>query len=1736
MPKYLVEDNDIKSYTINETPLTNPGQSGDVLGVPGTWEDVDIDVTHVTEQKEDYGPVTGDKNAQIRLQLSKDMCVQKGILNITINTFSIDFTYLENNVRKSGRIEGVLNNPYTIQTYDNQGARYVRFEKKNIVRVKNAWSTIRITDVNFNGTSYTDIVRLNDNQTAIFKPQEVDDGQDRPDPGKGYFLHPVSATTYTGKTELSSVPVLTMTNTFKPNRKLTLKSVFNDETPDSASTNKITKIKYTLKDGTGKEITTPAVEKGDSGFPEMKVYVPDGNYTVYQTYYYLDGFGNVRSKTDSAGEFNAFQTASTFKPDGETEQSGGASVTNKQINKNTTITFTNTRKELPVTVMAKWERGADDPEPKEGSDLYENGIPYEMSYKVYSGSVSPISGIVKGPQWEKQHAGAEAPPSYSVDGSKTKLEVASTDINDRLKDYDTVVTRDDSDSTKVVFTITNTLKRGVITISKEWMLAFKEDTPDWVKIAITDQDGIAIDGSPFVLYESNNWKTSTVELPVGKTYTVAETAIDGTNMNDPDYTVSYAQDVEIPNPDYDPTVPGSQEFIMVPKTKDPDKVELTSKGATVAITNSKFICKIVDSEGTEHPFVSLNEALTWARANRTVNPSSYVDGKATIEMLVDYAIPRDDQLVIDQATDSIVITTADTSGGDFNFVPTFSESEGRREDDSLETAILRRKVSNTDSLFKITNGSAALSTSNIIIDGGNELQTALTTSSDGGLLKAESGALNVTQGTILRNSTAKNGGAIYIGTAGTLSVTGTTINDCAATTHGGAIYYNSANAVTISGLTINGHVNRESNKTNASERGGGIYMNAGTLSMSNSYLYNCTVPINNNQSDMGGAIYCNSSAIPEGGVTINVTGTTINGHYNGFDPTVLNARDGGGIYMEKGTLSLSGNSSVSDCYVYNKGGGIYAKNAATINNSTISGNKCTNDSTTGEQAVNVNRGGGIFFIAQGKMLTLESARVEENSAYRGGGICAYPGNITLKNSTVTGNMLINTDKGYAAGIYLLEQSTLIIGGPGVEEDTSKVTGNLTSDDKPSNVRLPESNGKNETTSISVVSDLAEACEIRVVNPKVMYSQFGSTDEAHADLDCLLPTSTAKNIIADDNSLFGRLDMSGEGRHTVIVWWGDPVCKITNSEGTLLYLNGSDMPAVYMSIQEAYSDYTTKAFVDKSTEEPDNVPAQIQMLVETCPITSKIVFDKDYAVILTTAAPGDSLFDYPRTATNPRSTLIRGSAMKDNIFHISGNTAEKPVQIKNLIVDGDNVTVNETNGNSNDRQASLFVVAGNLILTDGAELKGGNTLTKNGRGGAIYIVTNGKVLMNGSSSTNYSSIHNCIGRSAGAVYIANGAEFTMDGYARIYECEARKVNGNNFGGSGGAVTVGRNDIKGTFIQKGNSLIQNCIAEVSGGAVSVEKASTYRIEGNAGIKGCSANTAGGIYLVEGTTLEISGNPDFGGSGVVNGALDFTGANYARGINYNNKKNGDLAYPVINDGTSSYARPRQDIFIAGYDKDDVAAQIKVTGEITSGDGTIWVWAEKSRHYEVDKQFAQFKLDNGVTLNGSQKKSSMSAFRNAVCDADTHNPLNSQTIKYLFGVAGSGNNIIWGNFVDGSRKVILRKVAKGSYNALSGAEFEFDGAGWPGMYDDQGNPVQKLTSLSSGVFYIGVMNYGTYFFKETGVPTNTNYSGNAGKWFCLIVDETGFYVSKGHNEQTNDELNRKAAQDEAEALIPKN
>jgi hypothetical protein len=300
------------------------------------------------------------------------------------------------------------------------------------------------------------------------------------------------------------------------------------------------------------------------------------------------------------------------------------------------------------------------------------------------------------------------------------------------------------------------------------------------------------------------------------------------------------------------------------------------------------------------------------------------------------------------------------------------------------------------------------------------------------------------------------------------------------------------------------------------------------------------------------------------------------------------------------------------------------------------------------------------------------------------------------------------------------------------------------------------------------------------------------------------------------------------------------------------------------------------------------------------------------------------------------------------------------------------------------------------------------------------------------------------------------------------------------------------------------ISNNEASLNGGAVYVENGGVLTLS-NATIKNNTviANTedryGAGIYLSaadssegSGAILNISGNPVFQGNTVV-----------VEG--YSDKQNGGNAY--------TDNKVNVDIYLAegGTEENHAPESIIVTGDLTGENGSIWVWADNEYHR---KQFMPFaKLKDGVTFS---ENNNPAVFYNARDDEATEN----RTGDILYGyIDDDPTTIVWYG-VSGNRIVILRKVGSGSYQSLEGAEFIVyaNAQGTRIAKDANNNPLgsetEPLVSDANGTFFVGRLNFGTYYVKETKAPTSpTGYTKPAdGKYFIITVNENGVgYLDNG-------------------------
>ena len=340
-----------------------------------------------------------------------------------------------------------------------------------------------------------------------------------------------------------------------------------------------------------------------------------------------------------------------------------------------------------------------------------------------------------------------------------------------------------------------------------------------------------------------------------------------------------------------------------------------------------------------------------------------------------------------------------------------------------------------------------------------------------------------------------------------------------------------------------------------------------------------------------------------------------------------------------------------------------------------------------------------------------------------------------------------------------------------------------------------------------------------------------------------------------------------------------------------------------------------------------------------------------------------------------------------------------------------------------------------------------------------------------------------GENGGIAMVRSGGALTIQSGAALQNSKtAESVDGGAvYVAAGGTVTMTGGEVKQN--QTGGS-----------GAVYVAAGGTVTMTGGTVNRNESSGSGAGIYLAEGGVLNLSGNPYFGGTGLdVGGNITTTNGNF---------KLGELFAQT--NGGKNYTQARQDIFIAGYesdsDDDTSAASLVVSGNLTSGDGTIWVWAEQSPHFKALAQFAKY------TADVADKQKTLAAFRNARTDTDSGA---DQVGQYLYGITkedDTGKNVFWYG-IEGSTHVMLVKVQQSgaSYRALAGKTFTVytDSAGSKvakgTRLTDSGEEetilLENLSSGAGGAFFIGELSYGSYYVGESGVTG----------FFEITIDEDG-------------------------------
>ncbi|MCR5294256.1 MAG: hypothetical protein K6E30_03645 [Lachnospiraceae bacterium] len=1014
-------------YTLTENPLGSmlEGEAGVV--VPGSWESVDEGILkeNVTAPA-DWYEYTPESTSRRYCELTIRKCKStEGLVQIS-GTKRIQVSYTYEGIQYRDTI--FVKDNYSIQQANEFETKKINtFSFYNTSKETTKTYSVPfdlpgfikdISEVSFTVSHAGDgaFRNMSDylvDSHLILKSKQISNintGDETVETIAPTTLHEV----YRNETVSISGLTSTLTNKFIPDNALTLKSEFNDTTNDTASTQKIDAVIYTIKSG-GEIVKTVNVNVQNME-AEKVVYLKDGTYTIEQTAYKVNG-------DEASYSFIPYVTKYKFNSAAET--TGTSFVT--AVNNSGKLTFTNTRKNLQVKVQTRFGPELEDLTRTEVSERplgSDKSIEYTLSYysvKNENMTTLPADGkytlnnsdFVVGDKNYKDTP-SDNIPTYSVNGKQTQCVITDDNLAAALPDYEGYIDSEET-SSSLVFTIYEDIKRANIFVTKYWdgiadtdkkgvtltytlsrsdgknITGYGSPSVDLQVSVPADFSGSSISGE-FTLGTDPDDTTIDILVPVLRSY-----GSEGANENRVKYILTekaekggtlityypvFVNESGFENAEFEQEDPAGD------NGKNKAKFRLTQQGINISLTNASgpYICKIVEDFGggyVENPFRRINDALYFAR--------SEMNGSAVIEMLVNYGMPDTDTVTIN-AGENIVLTTAGKTTGLYRFAG------------SGDAAAISRGFTGA-SLCTVNGGNFSLS--NIILDGEKSRYQC---NENGGLVCISSGSLTVETGSILRNSktpgnyygsvrpTIGYGGAVFVGQGGSLTMNGGTIRDNEAL-HGGAIA--TAQDDNASGSTVIIKGSRSSRvviSDNVSElSGGGIYIeNHSTLDMDYVDMSDCVAKKNWGGRGGGGAIMAAKDAKA---VTIRNSSFTncrlgAEASFVGGAIACMDLLDSNELKIESSSFdnsAVEGDSALM-------GGAIYSLEKLQANDLDITGFKASEN------------GGALILWADAE---LENCHISNCSAAKMGGaiFAAQNTSVTLKNCCLENKKKDRTETG-----------------------------------------------------------------------------------------------------------------------------------------------------------------------------------------------------------------------------------------------------------------------------------------------------------------------------------------------------------------------------------------------------------------------------------------------------------------------------------------------------------------------------------------------------------------------------------------------------------------------------------------------------------------------------------------------------------------------------------------------------
>lgn len=607
--------------------------------------------------------------------------------------------------------------------------------------------------------------------------------------------------------------------------------------------------------------------------------------------------------------------------------------------------------------------------------------------------------------------------------------------------------------------------------------------------------------------------------------------------------------------------------------------------------------------------------------------------------------------------------------------------------------------------------------------------------------------------------------------------------------------------------------------------------------------------------------------------------------------------------------------------------------------------------------------------------------------------------------------------------------------------------------------------------------------------------------------------------------------------TLYAQWVPVVCKITDRDGNLLYVDG--LPAIYETLEAGFDSYSTDTFTNANGKR--STARYIKMLVDSYDLENPITLTGAKTGILATATSNEANEDgYPLHSNSGKTvcTIYRDFDGESMI------TTEKfNLHLANITLDGgasDGKTANVDGGIVSVKNSSY-----QLYVQNGATLCNSSTT---GNGAAIYAAPGTKVYVNGGTIEDNSA--------------SNGAGIFLAENSAMYIAGAPGFSNNTVTLSGydaltnGGESYANNEVEQDIFIAGyedetpaTSLVVNgnLTGEVGSIWVWAEKAPHYEEDEQ------FATLANTSYT--GVDVFRNAQDDYTTSGSVR-------ADFLRGATgreptyvYWGTDGMDISFKKI-DGTGAAMSGATFTLYSTYDSSTktVSGAYENPAPATSADGTN-TYTDSSSN-TLDEGVVLFKAvpngtyymketgtPSGSTYSNSETyvvlvgSSALSSYGSGVLENITLADIEAQTgtgteaKAYAFFLIDSSTgkavasastsavststftapNIATFGIMNKSTKehrVILKKVAKDNdaITALEGAQFRVFRADMTEVVGaDYDSDAHCYRSLSSGVYLIDTLPEGKYYVVETGAPTDADYSGNAGKVFELTIGADG-------------------------------